>query len=294
MPPASSANSDAGPVREHLAHQPARVARQLRAQRVALRGGLGEHLGDQRRELRRDRLDLQQRVDPGRRDLAPADERLRALRELEDPPARGHAALAPAQHRGGAVDGVAVAEHLLDLARLLQRRELLAQDVLGALVAAAALGLLADLRGDRRPPELARGREPVRAGDQREPLAVDGDDVDRRQQAPHLHRRGQPAHVLPVQVADVAAGLDLLDGDLLHAARGHRGSGHEASSFMRLVAPPGAGPVPSPTARASVLAVWEGPARIPARSATRAGPAIQRRGRRRERSWWRCASASCA
>ena len=188
----------AGAVREHLAHQPARVARQLRAQRVALGRGLGEHLGDQRRELRRDGLDLQQRVDPGRRDLAAADQRLRDLGQLEDPPARGHAALAPAQHRRGAVDGVAVAEHLLDLAGLLQRRELLAQDVLGALVAAAALGLLADLRGDRRPPELARGREPVRAGDQREALAVDGDDIDRRQQPPHLHRRGQPTHVLAV------------------------------------------------------------------------------------------------
>lgn len=51
----------------------------------------------------------------------------------------------------------------------------------GALIAAAAVGLLADLRRDRRPPELARGRQPVRTG-QREPLAVDRDDVDRRQQ----------------------------------------------------------------------------------------------------------------
>jgi hypothetical protein len=71
----------------------------------------------------------------------------------------------------------------------------------------------------------------VRAGDQREPLAVDRDDVDRRQQAPHLHRGSQSAHVLEVEIAHVAAGLDLLDGDLLHAARGRRGSGHEASSF---------------------------------------------------------------
>ena len=74
----------AGPVREHLPHQPSRVACQLRAERVALRGGLGEHLGDQRRQLRRDRLDLQQHVDPGGRDLARSDERLRDLRELED------------------------------------------------------------------------------------------------------------------------------------------------------------------------------------------------------------------
>ena len=125
-----------GPLREHLAHQPARVVRELRAEPVAVRGGLGDDLGDHAGELRADGLDLQQGVDPGDRDLAAADQRLRRVGQLEDPRPRGHAPLVPAEHGRGAVERVAVGEHLLDRARLLQRRQRLAQHVLGALVAA--------------------------------------------------------------------------------------------------------------------------------------------------------------
>ena len=56
----------AGPVGEHLTHEPAWVAGELRAQRVAVRGRLGDHLGNQRDQPRRDGLDLQQRVDAAR------------------------------------------------------------------------------------------------------------------------------------------------------------------------------------------------------------------------------------
>jgi hypothetical protein len=215
----------AGPVREHLADQPARVARQLRAQLVALRRGLGDHLGDQRGQLRGDRLDLQQRVDPGDRDVAAADERLRGLAQLEDPAARGDAAPVPAQHGRGAVDGVAVGEHLLDRARFLQRRQRRAQHVFGALVAARALGVVGDHRGDRRPAQLARGGEAVLAGDQCEPVAVERADRDGDDQAAHGHRAGQRGDVFGVELAHVAADVDLVKRDVLRATGGG-GSGH--------------------------------------------------------------------
>ena len=181
-------------------------------------------------------------------DLTAADERLRGLGQLEDSLARGHPALVPAQHGRGAVDAVAVGEHLLDRAGLLQRGQRLAQHVLGALVAAGALGLVADHRGDRRPAELARRRETVLASDQREPLALQRADRDRDDQAAHGHRTGQGRDVLGVELAHIAAYVDPVERDFLGATR-HGGSGHSGSSFMRLVAPPGAGPVPSLNAR---------------------------------------------
>ena len=106
----------------------------------------------------------------------------------------------------------------------------------------------------------------MRAGDEREPLAVDRT-TSIGVNMPCSFIDAARAHVLEVEVADVAAGLDPLDGDLLHAARGHRGSGHKVL-LHEARGPAGCGTGPSPTARASVLAVWEGPARIPARSPT--------------------------
>ncbi|HEX5923307.1 MAG TPA: hypothetical protein VFY45_05715, partial [Baekduia sp.] len=94
-----------------------------------------------------------------------------------------------------------------------QRGQRLAQHVLGALVAAGALGLRRDHRGDRLPAQLARCREAVLAGDQREPLAVQGADRDRDDQAAHGHRAGERCDVLGVKVAHVAADLDPVDRD---------------------------------------------------------------------------------
>jgi hypothetical protein len=117
-----------------------------------------------------------------------------------------------------------------------QRGQRLAQHVLGALVAAGALGLLQDHRGDRLPAQLARCREAMLAGDQREPLALQGADRDRDDQAAHGHRAGQRADVLGVELAHVAADLDPVDRDLLRATR-HGGSGHVGPP-LRLVASP--------------------------------------------------------
>ena len=104
---------------------------------------------------------------------------------------------------------VAVGEHLLDRARLLQRRERLAQHVLGALVAAGALGCVADHRGDRGPAELAGGREPVLAGDQREPLAVERATAIGTIRPRTAIEPASAADVLGVELAHVAARLDL-------------------------------------------------------------------------------------
>ena len=77
----------------------------------------------------RDVTDRAELVDGGRVDDPVADQLLRALRELEDLHARGHALLGPGERLGGAALGQAAVEHRADGLGLLVGVQLLARDL---------------------------------------------------------------------------------------------------------------------------------------------------------------------
>ena len=225
---------------QRLAERPARVARQLRAGDIA-GGDRLDHAGAQ---LARHRGDRQQGVDSADRECTRVEQLLRRLGQLEDLRPRADELAAPPERRGGAVERVAVGEHLRHGARLAERREVLAQDVLGRGVAAGGV-LLAQRDLDLGEAELAAGGVTVMAGDEHEPVALgphrQGDD-----QSAQRDRARQRVHVRLVELAHVGADVDPRERDAARRGRGAGGVGHDD---LRVVGPARCGTDPHPSAR---------------------------------------------
>src|SRR5438128_2007881 len=233
-----------------IADHPAGVARELLA--ADLSGGDRSHgrVAESRRHLG----DLRQRRDRAHGQLAAADQLLGGLGQLEDLRPGAHELAAPAEHARGAVEGVALLEHVRYRVRLLQGGELLAHDVLGGAVGARAL-LLAQGDLDLVQAEAAARRVAVMPGHEGEALAVGAND-ERDYQSPERDRAGERIDVLAVELARVLAQVDRAEGDAI----GRSGDcTHERTSIC--MAPPAAGPIPISRARRRRAIIGMGSAR---------------------------------
>ena len=191
-------------VAQRLADRPTRIAGELRSGDRLVCDALHELPRDRRRDV----ADAQQRVDRADGDRAAADELLSGLGQLEDLCPGADELTAPAERLRGAVQRVALVEHRLHGSGLVERRELLARDVLRCAVCARAL-LVAD--DDRRvgQVELAACRIAVIAGD--ELIAVTGrSDDERDEQPPQGDRLREVVDVRLVEFAHVLAQADVI------------------------------------------------------------------------------------
>ena len=191
-------------VAQRLADRPAGVVDELRPGD----GARCDRRDDRLRDLRRDVGDREQRVDRADRDCAAADEPLADLRELEDLRPRGRELAAPAERLRRAVEGVALLEHRLDGIGLLQRRELLAGDVLRRAVGARALLIAHDNRRVGQVELAARG-EAVIAGDELI-AATDGSHDEGDEQPAQGDRLREAVDVRLVEPAHVLAQADVI------------------------------------------------------------------------------------
>jgi hypothetical protein len=122
------------------------------------------------------------------------------LGQLEDLGPRPHQLIRPAQRLGRPLEGEPLLEHGAHRARLAQRRELLAHDVLRRGDGRRVLVIGANVDLDLRLAQATTCLVSLVSGDERVALAA-GTDRQRLDHPEHANRRHQPRDVLLVDVA---------------------------------------------------------------------------------------------